>query len=68
MKEHILREKAFTYDLPRTSPDMSGYEFNDEKGYWINQSNKQPCLNDSSFAAPRTKKGDIETGEDKKGE
>lgn len=68
MKEHILKEKAFTYDLPRTAPDMSGYEFNDTNGYWVNQWNKQPCIEDPSFAAPRTKKADIETGEDRKGE
>jgi len=68
MKEHILREKAFIYDLPRTLPDMSGYEFDSEKGYWVSQNDKQPCIDDPFFAAPRTKKGDIETGEDKKGE
>lgn len=68
MKKHILTEKAFTYDLPRTAPNMSGYEFNDEKGYWVNQSSKKPSIEDPLFAAPRTKKADIETGEDKKGE
>ncbi|NLP35076.1 MAG: hypothetical protein GX359_07775 [Clostridiales bacterium] len=68
MKEHILKEKAFVYELPRTQPNMAGYEFNDENGYWINQKNKKPCIKDPSFAAPRTKKHDIETGEDKKGE
>ncbi|MFT9497537.1 hypothetical protein [Anaerosolibacter sp.] len=68
MKEHILKEKAFTYDLPRTLPTMEGYEFNDEKGYWVNQTNSQPCIEDPLFAAPRTKKADIETGEDRKGE
>lgn len=68
MKKHILKEKAFVYELPRTEPKMDGYEFNDENGYWINQSNKKACIKDPSFAAPRTKKHDIETGEDKKGE
>lgn len=68
MKEHILKKKAFIYDLPRTKPDMSDYEFDDLKGFWISQNNKKPCIEDSSFAAPRTKKADIETGEDKKGE
>ena len=68
MKEHILKEKAYTYDLPKNTLDMPGYEFSDEKGYWVNQSDKQPCIKDPLFAAPRTKKADVETGEDKKGE
>jgi len=68
MKEHILLEKADVYELLKTQPNMAGYEFNDEDGYWVNQYNKKPCIKDPSFAAPRTKKHDIETGEDKKSE
>ncbi|MDD3503426.1 MAG: hypothetical protein PHE63_05015 [Eubacteriales bacterium] len=68
MKKHILTEKAFVYELPRTAPNMAGYEFNDEKGYWVNQNSKKPSIKDPSFAAPHTKKADAETGEDKKGE
>lgn len=68
MKKHILEKKAFVYDLPRTDPDMTGYEFEDDKGYWVNKNSKKPSIEDPQFAAPRTKKADIETGEDKKGE
>lgn len=68
MEKHILAEKAFTYDLPRTTPNMVGYEFDNEKGYWVNQSSKKPAIKDPLFAAPRTKKADVETGEDRKGE
>ena len=68
MKKHILEKKAFVYDLPRTDPDMTGYAFDDEKGYWINKKSKGPSIEDTQFVAPRTKKEDIETGEDKKGE
>jgi len=67
-KEHILKEKAFVYDLPQTEPEMTGYYFDNIKGYWLNQENNQPCIESPTFAAPRTKKADIETGEDKKGE
>lgn len=67
-KEHILMEKAFIYDLPQDKPDMTGVYFDNIKGYWLNQSNNQPCIESKIFAAPRTKKADIETGEDRKGE
>ena len=37
MKEHILKEKAFVYELPRTQPNMAGYEFNDENVEVVNK-------------------------------
>lgn len=68
MKKHILEQKAFIYNLPKSLPVMDGYEYDDGKGYWINQTNKTPAIEDQSFAVPRTKKADVETGEDRKGE
>lgn len=66
-REHILLENAFIYDLPQNDPDMTGFSFDNVKGFWINN-NGQACIQDATFSAPRTKKADIETGEDKKGE
>lgn len=66
-KGHILLENAYIYDLPINSPDMTGVSFDNIKGYWVNQ-NKQASVEDKDFSAPRSKKADVETGEDKKGE
>jgi hypothetical protein len=67
-KEHVLIERAFMYDLNNTQPEMTGFNYDNVKGYWVDQSNNQPCIENPLFAAPRTKKADIETGEDRKGE
>ena len=67
MKKHILTEMHLPTSAG-SAPNMTGYEFEDEKGYWVNKNSKKPSIEDPQFAAPRTKKADIETGEDKKGE
>jgi hypothetical protein len=67
-REHIFMKNLFVYDLPKNKPDLDGCCFDDIKGYWKNTGTNKPCIEDASFSAPRTKKADIETGEDKKGE
>lgn len=68
MKTHPLIEKAFIYPS-RPKPEVSReYEFNQIKGYWINRKDKSICIMNDNFSKPRTKKADIETGEDQKGE
>ena len=67
-REHIFISNLFIYDLPKDKPDLGGCSFDDIKGYWISNRSNKPCVEDISFSAPRTKKADIETGEDKKGE
>lgn len=67
-QEHVLEKKAFIYDLPSAEPDMEGFHYNTIKGYWTMENSDQPCIESAVFAAPRTKKADVETGEDKKGE
>lgn len=67
MKSHILLEKAFVYPLPQCPPDMQGLFFDSKKGFWINEEG-MPAVSIEAFAGPRSKKCDIETGEDQKGE
>lgn len=68
MKEHLLLEKAYVYPLPKTNPDMEGYEFDNERGYWVEEKSGEPFILDKRHPGPRSKKCDIETGEDQKGE
>jgi len=67
MKKHILLEKAFVYPIPKKKPKLSGYNFSAEKGYWIREDGL-PLVEDDSTPKPKTKKHDVETGEDQKGE
>ena len=66
MKRHILLEKAFIYPISKEKPDMSKYVFS-KKGYWVSAEGEKPLILDSKWAKPRTKKNDLETGEDLKG-
>jgi hypothetical protein len=70
--QHILIEKAFIYKKPNFSQRkkvLKQYKYDKISGYWINFNNKDaPAITDPAFSKPITKKHDIETGEDQKGE
>lgn len=67
--KHILLEKAFKYDIPRQNVKLfKGYNYDDVKGYWVNVENGKPLMHEDASFKPRTKKEDVETGEDRKGE
>jgi hypothetical protein len=66
---HILIEKAFKYKIPRQKENLlKNYFYDAIKGYWLNKSNGQALMLENNQFKPRTKKEDIETGEDRKGE
>lgn len=69
MTKHILLQKAYVYPLPKVEPEMTGCTFDNINGYWYVDSSKNPYINDDLMASgPRSKKCDVETGEDRKGE
>lgn len=69
MKEHLLLEKAFIYPLEKKQPELVGCTFDSKNGYWIINQTGEPYITDKSMSSPpRTKKCDVETGEDQKGE
>jgi len=68
MKQHLLLEKAFIYPLPKEEPVLTGCDFDIEKGYWVMNGSNIPLVFDKKGIRPRSKKADVETGEDQKGE
>lgn len=72
MKEkHIFIRKAFIYkksNISLVKEVNEGYEYDALLGYWVNKNNRKPAIYDPHFSGPITKKEDIETGEDQKGE
>ena len=68
MKRHILLQKAFIYEIPKIRQEIEGYEYRAEDGFWVNQSTGIPLMFDDIDFRPRTKKEDIEKGEDRKGD
>ena len=68
MKKHILLEKAHIYNINRIEPKIDGCSYDSVNGYWLIDENQLPIIFDSDWPKPQSKKNDIETGEDQKGE
>ena len=69
MKRNLIIEKAFRYKLHSSNiKDPAGCVYDEKMGCWVNENSKTPMVLDSTISKPGTKKADIETGEDQKGE
>ncbi len=68
MKEHILLKKAYRYPEPITSLAPEGCTFSEQSGYWVNATTDEVMMLSKDPRRPQSKKQDIETGEDQKGE
>lgn len=68
MKKHVLIEKARTYPEPESAPTPTNCTYSSERGFWIDNGSKVPMMRSDNPRKPQSKKADIETGEDQKGE
>lgn len=68
MKQHILLEKAFCYPEPATLDLPADCIFEERRGYWKNKYTGEIMMLSNDPRRPQTKKYDVETGEDQKGE
>jgi hypothetical protein len=66
--KHVLLEKMFIYPIRPEGTALIDFEYDEIKGYWKNKNNQSPLIFDLAAVGPRTKKEDLETGEDRKGE
>lgn len=69
MKNHILVDKTSSYEKKQLS-DPDGYSYDKRKGAWVSRQTKEFLVKSKDPRRPRpsTKKEDVETGEDLKGE
>ena len=68
MKNNIIIEKSFKYAEKiggNKAPENCIYSERD--GFWINLLSQTPMMAGTKPPRPRTKKEDVETGEDQKG-
>lgn len=66
---HLLIEKSFQYNtLPQEKLLFTNYSYDETKGYWLNKLSGLPLMHEDNYFKPRTKKCDVESGEDRKGE
>ncbi len=70
MNEHILVSKAKRYDVSKTQTEPVLCTFFLKAGYWTDDVSGIPMMlmDDPKRPKPQTKKFDVETGEDQKGE
>ena len=68
MTEHVLMTYAVRKPYGRTGTMPDGVEYDAGKGYWVKSG--MPLVKSQEFTevGSMTKKDDIETGEDQKGE
>ena len=68
--QHFLVSKARTFRLRPALPDLQGCTFDDRLGWWIWGETNHCMVKSQHPQKPRpgSKKEDIETGEDRKGE
>lgn len=66
--KHILLEKAFVFKKEQKNFEDENYVYDHSFGYWVKKDNGKPAVYDPEFPELQTKKEDIETGEDQKGE
>jgi len=68
MAQHILLAKAYCYPEPAETLKPENCTFVEEKGYWQNNITGEIMMLSNDSRRPQSKKCDIETGEDQKGE
>lgn len=66
--KHILLNRAFIYKKRKDIKPPNYYVYNFSLGAWFNPISKLPLIFEDDFKAQGTKKFDIETGEDHKGQ
>jgi len=68
MEKHIILEKANLYDISNGVGTPDGFAYQSEKGYWVNEISGEALVKCKGPNVPTSKKFDMETGEDHKGE
>lgn len=68
MREHIIIEKAKRYNAPSKVEAPDGCVYSVHKGFGVEQDTGAPMMSGDNPRKPTSKKCDIETGEDQKGE
>ena len=68
MKGHILLEKAYVYDDVTQKLTPEGCSYDRDSGFWRLNSTSEAMMISNHAQKPQSKKCDVETGEDQKGE
>jgi len=67
-EEHLLVKLATSYKRAAPEVNPEGHYYDHRIGAWISVNDGTFLIRNKDFAGPKTKKADVETGEDQKGE
>lgn len=65
---HILLDRAWAYEVDRRNLAPEACTYDMAQGRWVLSASGIPLVETPGYQGPSTKKCDIETGEDQKGE
>lgn len=68
MRQHILIERAQSYESPKGDLSPQNCTYQSQSGYWRTNDTNEVLMTTNRAPESVTKKWDRETGEDKKGE
>jgi hypothetical protein len=68
MSKHVLLENAFRYTDPKVNPIPENWTYNKSSGYWVKNETAEAMMLSANPNCSQTRKADVETGEDQKGE
>ncbi len=65
---HVILDNAKVYPVSRSITTPEGYQYDESSGFWCSETTGEPMIYEKNPNPPTSKKCDIETGEDQKGE
>ena len=65
---HILLQKALIFKKQKDITPDKAYHYDSNLGAWIDKDKSKALVNSQDFKTQSTKKLDVETGEDNKGQ
>jgi hypothetical protein len=68
VENHLLLDKAYIYPKTRSPLIPEECHYDPTKGFWVHNITGQPFVTLNDHQALMSKKKDVETGEDEKGE
>jgi len=66
--KNLIIEKSFKYNDSASEGTNKNSYYDQDLGFWILNEDHRPLVLSSNSYRPQSKKCDVETGEDKKGE
>lgn len=68
VSDHVVIKQIITFPIPASPMIPGGFTYSFVDGMWVDSETNQPLVQTAHMRDPESKKNDVETGEDQKGE